>query len=66
MKRAAPVSIRLVDNMQFQFGQALKPQEGGVTKAILDKVKKWYVLNGLGFKAETMVAATLLFEGKLP
>ena len=32
MKRHAPVSFRLVDNMQFQFGQALKPEQGGYAK----------------------------------
>jgi len=63
MRGAAPVSIRLVDNMQFQFGQALKPEVDGVGKALVDKVKKWYVLNRLGFKADSMVAATLLYEG---
>jgi hypothetical protein len=26
MNKCAPVSIRLVDNLQFQFGQSLKPE----------------------------------------
>lgn len=63
MKKAAPVSIRLVDNMQFQFGQALKPEVESVSKFLTDKVKKWYVLNRLGFEPEKMTAATMLFEG---
>jgi alkyldihydroxyacetonephosphate synthase len=64
MRDIAPVSVRLVDNMQFQFGQALKPATEGLMKAVVDKIKKWYVLNGLGFQADNMVAATLLFEGE--
>lgn len=63
LKRAAPVSIRLMDNVQFQFGQALKPGNSHWLEDIKDKIKKWYVLNRLKFVPETMTAATLLFEG---
>jgi alkyldihydroxyacetonephosphate synthase len=63
LKRAAPVSIRLVDNMQFQFGQALKPESDSVMTEVVEKIKKWYVLNALKFEPERMTAATLLFEG---
>jgi len=63
MKKCAPVSIRLVDNVQFQFGQALKPGKEGWLIPIMDKIKKWYVLNRLKFNANNMVAATLTFEG---
>jgi len=63
MKKCAPVSIRLVDNVQFQFGQALKPGKEGWLIPIMDKIKKWYVLNRLKFDANNMVAATLTFEG---
>ncbi len=63
MERAAPVSIRLVDNMQFQFGQALKPGNDHWSDDLKDKVKKWYVTKRLHFDPENMVAATLLFEG---
>ena len=61
--RCAPVSIRLVDNPQFQFGLALKPPTEDWKAATFDKIKKWYVLNRLHFQPEQMVAATLLFEG---
>lgn len=58
-----PTSLRLVDNIQFQFGQALKPAEKSRAKLIIDKIKKFYVLNIKGFKADEMVAATTLIEG---
>jgi hypothetical protein len=41
--RCAPVSIRLVDNPQFQFGLALKPPTDDWKHAMIDKVKKWFV-----------------------
>jgi len=62
-QKCAPVSIRLVDNTQFQFGQALKPAENDWKVQAVDKVKKWYVTKLKGFDPEVMVAATLLFEG---
>lgn len=63
LKRLQPASIRLVDNMQFQFGQVLKPKEERWWKTAIDKAKKYYVLNVKGFVPEKMTAATLLFEG---
>jgi alkyldihydroxyacetonephosphate synthase len=63
MKRCAPVSIRLVDNQQFKFGQALKPEDKSWVTHVSDKVKKWYVTKHKGFDVDRMVAATLLFEG---
>jgi len=57
-----PASIRLVDNTQFLFGQALKPRSQGV-KALLDRVKKFYLLKVLGFNPSQMVAATIVMEG---
>jgi len=41
IKRLQPVSIRLVDNMQFQFGQALKPGDHSWKNQVMDKIKKW-------------------------
>ncbi|HXK25813.1 MAG TPA: FAD-binding oxidoreductase [Myxococcota bacterium] len=57
-----PASVRLMDNLQFQFGQALKPAKSrlGALKSALEKA---YVLRVRGFDAERMVACTLLFEG---
>ena len=44
-----PSSVRLVDNMQFQFGATLKTA-GSFWHEFLDKVKKFYVLNIKGFE----------------
>ncbi|KAI8495543.1 hypothetical protein Bbelb_265150 [Branchiostoma belcheri] len=41
--RCAPSSIRLMDNMQFQFGQALKPQAGSIFTSFVDGLKKMYI-----------------------
>jgi alkyldihydroxyacetonephosphate synthase len=58
-----PASVRLVDNLQFQFGQALKPAPASAAKRIASKAQKWVVTGPLGFDPEKMVAVTLLFEG---
>lgn len=57
-----PASVRLVDNLQFQFGQALKPAPR-LAKKIKSKAEKWLVTRPLRFDPEKMVAVTLLFEG---
>jgi len=57
-----PASIRLVDNIQFKFGMALKGRPDGFG-AVLEKVKKLYLLNVKGFEANKMVAATIVVEG---
>ena len=57
-----PASIRLMDNLQFQFGQAVKPPKTGAA-ALMSRVEKAFVLGVRGFDANQMVACTLLFEG---
>jgi alkyldihydroxyacetonephosphate synthase len=57
-----PASIRLVDNVQFRFGQALKPASTGM-EALIDKIKKFYVIKVRGFDPHEMVAATIVMEG---
>ena len=57
-----PASIRLVDNVQFRFGQALKPRATG-SAALLDALKKFFVLKIKGFDPHRMAAATILMEG---
>ena len=57
-----PASIRLVDNVQFRFGQALKPTSTGLG-AWIDKIKKFYVNKVRGFDPHEMVAATIVMEG---
>lgn len=58
-----PASIRLVDNLQFQFGVALKPESDSRWEKVLDKIKKFYLLKIKGFDPESMCACILLFEG---
>jgi len=57
-----PASIRLMDNLQFQFGQALKPTKEGLA-ALKSRIEKLYVTRVKGFDVDSMVAVTLLFEG---
>jgi alkyldihydroxyacetonephosphate synthase len=57
-----PASIRLMDNLQFQFGQAVKPPKAGAA-ALVSKLEKAFVLGVKDFDANQMVACTLLFEG---
>lgn len=57
-----PASVRLVDNLQFQFSQALKPKSEG-WKVYKSALERWYVTRLRGFDTEKMVACTLVFEG---
>jgi alkyldihydroxyacetonephosphate synthase len=58
-----PASVRLVDNLQFQFGLALKPKSAGSLADLKSKVEKFFVTKIKGFDPEKMVACTLVFEG---
>lgn len=58
----APASIRLLNNFEFRFGQALKPRPA-FCKGIVQKLQKFFLLKVLGFKPLEMVACTLLMEG---
>jgi alkyldihydroxyacetonephosphate synthase len=57
-----PASARLMDNLQFQFGQALKPETLG-WKATKSKLERALVTGPLGFDPNSMCACTLLYEG---
>ena len=59
-----PASVRLVDNTQFKFSQALKPASKGL-KVIKSQVEKAFVTKVKGFDPDQMVACTLVFEGTL-
>ena len=59
---ALPASVRLVDNLQFQLSQTLKPRAEGLA-AFKRHVEHWVVTGLKGFEPERMVACTLLFEG---
>ncbi|XP_033254415.1 alkyldihydroxyacetonephosphate synthase-like [Drosophila miranda] len=58
LRRCQPASVRLMDNEQFMFGQALKPEKSWWT-SLVDGLKQRYVT------AWKISAATLLFEGDL-
>uniref|UniRef100_UPI00358FB4E7 alkyldihydroxyacetonephosphate synthase, peroxisomal isoform X2 n=1 Tax=Myxine glutinosa TaxID=7769 RepID=UPI00358FB4E7 len=62
-QRCAPASVRLVDNAQFQFGHALKPQVSSIFTSFLDGLKKLYITKFKGFDPNNLCVATLLFEG---
>jgi len=57
-----PASVRLVDNLQFQFGLALKPKSDGFGK-LKSRVERFFVTKVKGFEPDKMVACTLVFEG---
>lgn len=56
-----PASIRLMDNTQFKWGQALNPKHGKF-EAWLKKLEK-NILRLKKFDFDKLVVATLLFEG---
>ncbi|CAI5762215.1 alkyldihydroxyacetonephosphate synthase, peroxisomal [Podarcis lilfordi] len=62
-QRCAPASIRLMDNNQFQFGHALKPQVSSIFTSLLDGLKKFYITKFKGFDPNMLCVTTLLFEG---
>ena len=57
-----PASVRLVDNLQFQFGMALKPASSGL-RVLKSNIEKFFVTKLKGFEPKKMVACTLVFEG---
>jgi alkyldihydroxyacetonephosphate synthase len=57
-----PASIRLVDNVQFRFGQALKAAPEGMHQ-LTDKAQTLFVTKVKGFDPHKMVAATIVMEG---
>nr|CAD7443919.1 unnamed protein product [Timema bartmani] len=61
-QRCQPASIRLMDNQQFKFGQALRPVPSYLG-LMLDGLKKFYITTIKKFDVDTMCVATLLFEG---
>jgi alkyldihydroxyacetonephosphate synthase len=60
---AVPASVRLVDNTQFQFGQALKPKADGFRARAKSRFEKAVVTKLKGFDPNQMAVATLVFEG---
>ncbi|CEG49496.1 alkyldihydroxyacetonephosphate peroxisomal [Plasmopara halstedii] len=60
-----PASLRLLDNTQFQLGQALKTSSATnkFTAGVIDFATKTYVTRIRGFDVNEMCAATVLLEG---
>jgi alkyldihydroxyacetonephosphate synthase len=58
-----PASVRLLDNLQFQFGLALKPKSSGGLADLKSKAEKFFVTKIKGFEPNKMVVCTLVFEG---
>jgi alkyldihydroxyacetonephosphate synthase len=61
-EESLPASVRLVDNLQFQFSMALKPAVTG-WRAAQKRLERWYVTGLRGMDPKRMVACTLVFEG---
>jgi alkyldihydroxyacetonephosphate synthase len=61
-ERILPASIRLVNNREFRFGQALKPAAHGV-KALKESLQRTMLTRVLGFDPKTMAACTIVMEG---
>ncbi len=57
-----PASIRLLDNIQFRFGSALKPVPSTKDK-IMGAVQKFFLLKVKGFDPHELAAATIVMEG---
>ncbi|HFC12272.1 MAG TPA: FAD-binding oxidoreductase, partial [Anaerolineae bacterium] len=61
-KDALPASIRLLDNVQFRFGSALKPKPS-LKQKWMSKIEKKVVVDFKGFDPHELCAATVLMEG---
>lgn len=59
---AVPASIRLVNNTEFRFGQALK-KAPSTLHGLLDKVKKLYLFKVKRFDPYKMAGCTIVMEG---
>lgn len=61
-QRLQPASIRLIDNEQFAFGQALKPA-GGILTSLTGALQRAYITGVKGMDMDKIAIATLVFEG---
>ncbi|MCH8329854.1 MAG: FAD-binding oxidoreductase [Bacteroidetes bacterium] len=57
-----PASVRLADNLQFQFGFVLNPASNGLS-AWKSRLQKFFITRVKSFNPSKMVACTLVFEG---
>ena len=58
-----PAACRLVDNDQFRFGHALKPEKKTAKAKVMSKIQTFVVTKCYGFDPLTMCAATMKYEG---
>lgn len=58
-----PASIRLVDNIQFKFGLALKETTDSKLEEIKSRLQKFFLFSIKKFDPDKMVAATIVMEG---
>jgi alkyldihydroxyacetonephosphate synthase len=61
-ERVLPASIRLVNNREFRFGQALKPAAQGI-KALKASLQRRLLTGVLGFDPSALAACTVVMEG---
>lgn len=57
-----PASVRLLDNIQFRFGSALKPIPTAQDE-LMNKIQKFFLLKVKGFDPNELCAATVVMEG---
>ena len=57
-----PASIRLMDNIQFRFGSALKPVPT-FKDELINKIQKFFLLKIKGFDPDELCVATVVMEG---
>ncbi|MCP4424085.1 MAG: FAD-binding oxidoreductase [Chloroflexi bacterium] len=57
-----PASVRLMDNIQFRFGSALKPRPTW-SKKLMSKLEKFVLLKLKGFDPHELCVATVVMEG---
>lgn len=60
---AVPASVRVMDNTQFHFGQALKPRSDGSLHKTKSAIEKFVVTQLKGYDPYQMAVATIVFEG---
>lgn len=58
-----PASVRVMDNTQFHFGQALQPKASGVGAKVKSQLQKAIVTRFKGFDPNQLAIATVVFEG---
>jgi len=61
-QRYQPASLRLLDNEQFEFGQALRPAKGPFG-LLLDGIKHFYLTRLKGLDIKKICVATIVMEG---